>query len=185
MWGGNTDVHGFITALADEGFSLANKRICVAGTGGAGRAIVAAALLEGAAMVAVWDVDDQRSRALIEHFRQSSLPDRFVERCTTGDERRAALSRCHLFVNASPVGMKPDDPSPVDVSLLPEGCMVFDAVYNIAETTLLRESRQRGLKALGGLTMLAHQGAQSFEIWFGVRPDVELMTARLRESLGL
>jgi len=183
MWGDNTDVHGFTTALQDVGFALAGKRVAIAGAGGAGRAIAAAALLEGATAVAVWDLDPKRAERLVSDFEKAPLPHRLLAVCPDAAERRTALSRCHLLANASPVGMKSGDPSPIDVSLLPEGCLVFDAVYNIPDTTLLRQARERSLQALGGLTMLMYQGARSFEIWFGFKPDTELMLAKMRERL--
>ncbi|KPL11688.1 hypothetical protein AMJ85_03340 [candidate division BRC1 bacterium SM23_51] len=185
MWGGNTDVYGFTTALADVGFRLSGKRVAIAGAGGAGRAIAAAALLEDASAVAVWDIEPNRADRLVSDLSKAPLPHHLLAHCTDESERRTALARCHLFVNASPMGMKPDDAAPIDVSVLPDGCMVFDAVYNIAETTLLRQARERGLETLGGLTMLMHQGAHSFEIWFGVKPDTDLMLAKLRERLGV
>lgn len=185
MWGGNTDVYGFTTALGDEGCKMAGKRVAVAGAGGAGRAMVAAALLEGAASVAVWDLDEARSQALVEHFQKGSLPHDRVVRCVNDDDRCNALAECDLFANASPVGMNENDPSPVDVSALADGCFVFDAVYNIPQTTLLREANARGLTAIGGLTMLMYQGAKSFEIWFGVKPDTDLMLKHLRNALNL
>jgi len=184
MWGGNTDVYGFTAALLDVGFALSGKRVAIAGAGGAGRAIAAAALLEEAAEVAIWDIEPKRTERLVSDFGKAPMPAGRLVHCADRTEQLAALSRCHLFVNASPVGMKPSDPSPIDISLLSEGGMVFDAVYNIPETTLLRQARERGLPTLGGLTMLMHQGARSFEIWFGVKPDTDLMLAKLRERLG-
>lgn len=183
MWGGNTDVYGFTTALSDVGFAISGKRVAISGAGGAGRAIAAAALLERASAVTVWDLEPDRAERLVSDLAKAPLPDRLLAHCADDSDRRTALSRCHLFVNASPVGMKPDDPAPIDVSLLPDGCMVFDAVYNVAETTLLRQASGRGLKTLGGLTMLMHQGANSFKIWFGVKPDTDLMLSKLREHL--
>lgn len=185
MWGGNTDVCGFTAALADVGFSLRDKHVAIAGAGGAGRAIAAASLLEGASAVAIWDIDRARAERLVSDFEQAPLPKRRLTHCADDRQQREALSQCDLFVNATPIGMKGDDPPPIDVSLLAERCMVFDAVYNIAETALLRKAAQRGLKTLGGLTMLMHQGARSFEIWFGVKPDTDLMLSKLREKLGV
>jgi len=185
MRGANTDVYGFVSALRDVSVVLEGKRVAVAGAGGAGRAIVAAALLEGASDVALWDIEQQRADRLVSDLARPPLPPRPLVACKNEEQKRSALTHCDIFVNASPVGMKPDDPSPIDVTLLPEGCMIFDAVYNIPETTLLRQARERGLTALGGLTMLMYQGARSFEIWFGVKPDTDLMLAKMREHLKL
>jgi shikimate dehydrogenase len=185
LWGGNTDLYGFTAALTDVGFSLANTRVAIAGAGGAGRAIAAAALLGGATSVAIWDADVPRADRLVADLRKAPLPNRLLMNCVTAAERGEALARAHLFVNASPMGMKPTDPPPVDPRLLAADCLVFDAVYNVPETALMRKARGRGLRALGGLTMLMHQGARSFELWFGVKPDTDLMLAKLREKLGV
>jgi len=184
LWGANTDVYGFTAAVGEVGFAFQGKRVAIAGAGGVGRAIAAACLLEGASGVAVWDVEKERAERLVEDLGKGPLPGHFLACCETEKEQKDALSRCHLFVNATPVGMKADDPAPIDVGLLPEGCLVFDAVYNVPETTLVRLARGRGLEALGGLTMLMYQGARSFEIWFGVKPDTDLMLAKLREQLS-
>ena len=181
LCGFNTDVYGFSTALGEAGFSLEGRRVAIAGAGGVGRAIVTAALLGGASSVAIWDIDAPRCLRLVNDFQKTKLPHYRVVACAAGAERENALARCHLFVTASPVGVKPSDPSPIDVQLLPHDCFVFDSVYNVDETTLLARARDRGLAHLNGLTMLMHQGAKSFEIWFGVKPDTDLMLQKLRQ----
>ena len=57
--------------------------------------------------------------------------------------------------------------------------IVADIVYRPLETPLLQAARERGLVAIDGLGMLIHQGARSFELWFGIKPD----TAKARERL--
>jgi len=82
-----------------------------------------------------------------------------------------------LIVNATPVGMSPyPDASPWPAGVrIPEGAIVYDLVYNPAETLLVRLARQRGLEAASGLGMLVEQAALAFERWTGVRPDRQAM----------
>jgi len=87
-------------------------------------------------------------------------------------------------VNATSVGLRPSDPSPVEARLLAPGMLVYDLVYHPAETALLREARGRGCQALGGLGMLLHQGALAFELWTGRKPALEVMRAALIRALA-
>ena len=71
-----------------------------------------------------------------------------------------------LLVNASSVGMGPhDDETPVSRRWLKPEMAVFDAVYYPQETRLLREAREAGARAIGGLDMLVGQAEIAFELW--------------------
>ena len=82
------------------------------------------------------------------------------------------LSGADLLVNASPAGMAGQPPLALDLAALPAHAIVDDIVYAPAETPLLRDARERGLRRIGGLGMLLHQAAPGFARWFGTRPDV-------------
>lgn len=88
----------------------------------------------------------------------------------------AALERADVLVNATSVGMIPNvSETPVPARLLRPELVVFDIVYNPTETRLLREAAQAGAKTIGGLTMLAWQGALAFEMWTGHQAPIKLM----------
>jgi shikimate 5-dehydrogenase len=78
-----------------------------------------------------------------------------------------------VVVNATPLGMR-GEPPPFDPARLRPGQFVYDTVYP-AETPLLAEARARGAGAAGGLGMLVHQGALSFELWTGCTPSLPVM----------
>jgi shikimate 5-dehydrogenase len=80
-----------------------------------------------------------------------------------------------VVVNATPLGMHGEGP-PFDLGGLRPGQFVYDTVYPV-ETPLLVEARARGAGAAGGLGMLVHQGALSFELWTGCAPPVDVMRA--------
>ena len=85
-------------------------------------------------------------------------------------------------INATPLGMKTDDPSPLPDGLLTAKHLVYDTVYSGGETALLKQAKMVGSKGAGGLSMLLHQGALQNSLWFGETAPVEMMRAALSES---
>jgi shikimate dehydrogenase len=57
--------------------------------------------------------------------------------------------------------------------------MVFDTVYGPSRTSLLRAADEAGARGANGLSMLLHQGALSFSIWFDRDGPIDLMRAAL------
>jgi shikimate 5-dehydrogenase len=102
-------------------------------------------------------------------------------------ELDGAVSACDLLVNCSPVGMKHgamEGQSPLSAGLVPKGALVYDLVYNPAETRLLRDARAAGARTLGGLAMLVYQGAAAFEMWTGHPAPIDIMMQAAKEALG-
>ena len=103
---------------------------------------------------------------------------------------RPALQGADLVVNTTTVGMAHGPAaaaSPLADALLaslPPGALVYDLVYNPAETPLLRAARTQGYRTQGGLPMLIYQGAASFELWTGRPAPVELMMAHGRQAMA-
>ena len=60
---------------------------------------------------------------------------------------------------------------------------VFDIVYNPLKTQLMLDAEETGAKTLGGLWMLVYQGAEAFEIWTGVKPNVQTMYDAAKKAL--
>ena len=84
-----------------------------------------------------------------------------------------------LVINATSLGMQPDDLPPFPLEELKQAHKVYDAIYNPSETVLLKAAREAGAATSNGLSMLVHQGALSFERWIGQAPDTELMKAAI------
>ena len=79
-----------------------------------------------------------------------------------------AVRKAELVVNATPVGMRALDASPVPGEWWNEGQVVYDMVYGTTEATkLLTEARGAGARAFDGLGMLVSQGATAIDIWGG------------------
>ena len=184
LTGYNTDGGGFLAALQEAGFEPSGRCALVLGAGGGARA-VAHALVRAGCSVMIHNRGEERAARLA-----SDLQDLHAEAGVSwlpGDLASANLDLAvfDLLVNATSVGMWPDvDASPWPETLaLPPHWMVFDLVYNPAETRLLARASAAGAKAVGGLGMLVHQGALAFELWTGCSPPVDVMYTAAHEAL--
>ncbi|MFB6891365.1 shikimate dehydrogenase family protein [Kitasatospora sp. NPDC056327] len=148
-YGDNFDGTGFVRGLAAEGRHPAGQRVALAGAGGAGLAIAAALLTEGAAALTVTDPDQGRVDALLER-----LGTHWPGRVTAAPGPPADTD---LAVNATPLGLDPADPLPFDPALLPPGALVADIIMTPAETPLLRAAAALGRATHPGIHMLTRQ----------------------------
>lgn len=184
--GYNTDAEGFLQALRQAGYEPAGRRAVVLGAGGAARAVVYALAYAGARVV-VLNRTPSRAQHLVRSLQPHLPPDVPVAASPlTAADLSAHLGEGQLLVNATSVGMAPyvlRTPLPGGV-VIPKGLTVYDLVYNPAETTLLRQAREAGAQAIGGLGMLVHQGAEAFRLWTGVEPPVEVMRRAAEDALG-
>jgi shikimate dehydrogenase len=189
--GHNTDALGFLKALAEGGFRPAGKRAVVLGAGGAARALVYALASRGAS-VAVLNRTLSHAESLVAGLSSflSQLSAQPVPRLRALPLTLRALQEeilsADLLVNATSLGMWPNighSPWPEELGI-PSRITVFDAVYNPAETKLLRQARVAGAHTIGGLTMLVHQGAKAWELWTQQEPPVAAMAAAASEAFS-
>jgi shikimate 5-dehydrogenase len=92
---------------------------------------------------------------------------------------REQLDHTDLVINASAVGMKRTDVALIPAGLLTANLMIYDTVYAAGDSRLIEDGRSAGARTANGLSMLLHQGALSFEIWFNRPAPVEVMRAAL------
>jgi shikimate dehydrogenase len=171
--GHNTDAAGFINSLEAALPDWRPEHSLILGTGGSARA-AAFALKSRGTEVSVWGRREDQARGLAaEMLAGAGLSIATVG----GDALEAAAARADLVVNCTSLGMLggPEDRLPVDPRGLAKGCVVYDLVYNPLLTPFLAEAEGAGLKAIGGLRMLAEQAALSFALWTGRKPDPEVM----------
>jgi len=163
--GHNTDLAGFDYAARELiGQPPANSIIGVFGAGG-GAAAVLAAVESWHCTAIVSNRDATRASALCERFRSAAR---------VGDAGEIA-EMADLVVNATALGMRPGEAGPIDPLRLLRATAVLDLVYSPNETDFVRASRERGLRAGDGLSMLIAQGAEAFSWWFERLPDRGVM----------
>jgi shikimate dehydrogenase len=162
--GSNTDGFGFMENCAQSvpGWSAAAGPAVLLGAGGSARAIAAALLDAGCPRLVLVNRNAARAEALA---RALGGPIEVAD--------RPPLEAASLLVNTTSLGMAGEPALELDLSPLPAGAVVADAVYVPLETPLLASARARGLRAVDGLGMLLHQARPGFEMWFGVAPAVD------------
>lgn len=183
MVGYNTDGYGFLMALEEAfGKQVEGDAVFVLGCGGAGRAVALMAAKEGAKSLVLADIDAERVQKLADEIK--SLAPSVVISQALDDASKIELCReCDLVVQASPVGMKEDDPSLLPRDAFRAGQRAFDLIYMYPETAILTTARKAGAQIANGLGMLLHQGARAFEIWTGVKPSVPAMRNALEKAV--
>jgi shikimate dehydrogenase len=172
--GYNTDGRGFMQSLSEAGIDVRDKKILIVGAGGASRAICYY-LCKEASEVHLFDVYDKKANSLKDHLNKLKGNVSLAGARSVKD--KDFFSGIDIIINATPLGLKPDDPMPVNTSLISKNHMVCDLIYK--ETPFLKEASKIGCKTMDGLGMLLYQGVFAFEIWTGIMPPVEVM----REAL--
>lgn len=168
----NTDHVGLVEDLNAHGVELAGARALVLGAGGSARAAVYG-LKRAGADVTVVNRTESRAKDMLAHLRRTAdITD--VPLLTMEQVAGMDLS---LVVNCTSLGMWPDvDGCPwPDTILFPAGAAGYDLVYRPRRTRFMDLVEARGGRAIGGLGMLARQGAASFAIWTGRQADVDVM----------
>lgn len=174
LYGDNTDVDGFLAPLDTHVDVLSGAEMTVLGAGGAARAVVFGLL------------DRFRPSRLHLAARRPEQADSLAADLAPYDDGAAlhpvdlgeaghAVRSSRLVVNATPVGMEPnDDATPwPEADDFGEGQIVYDLVYNPRETRLLREAAERGAHVVGGLAMLIGQAAAAYQQWTGREMPVD------------
>ena len=131
------------------------------------------------------DLDLSRADKIATEISEcaAEVPTRVVS--PDSESWQSACAEADLVVQATPMGMKPEDSSPLQPNAFHAGQMVYDLVYMYPETRFMQAARAGGAQSANGLGMLMHQGARSFTIWTGREADTAAMTAALeREVYG-
>jgi 3-dehydroquinate dehydratase/shikimate dehydrogenase len=147
-------------------------RVALLGAGGAARALAFGLTREGH-RVRIFNRTAERAR-------------RLAAECGAewGEWRELEREPYDLLVNATSAGMHPRrEEAPIPEEWL-RGSLVYDIVYNPAETALLRAARRRGIAGLGGAAMFLGQAAAQFRLFTGAEPPLDAWRAALEEALA-
>jgi shikimate dehydrogenase len=174
--GYNTDAEGSLRALLGRGVEPRDKNVVILGAGGAARAIAYILAGRGAHLTILNRKLELDWAGDIAEFIRDDLGREVRVMELVPRKLAAALAGAGILVNATSVGMSPaGGKSPVPARLLHRRLVVFDIVYNPLLTRLLREARAAGARVIGGIDMLAWQGALAFEKWTGRAAPLSLM----------
>jgi shikimate dehydrogenase len=178
LCGLNTDGSGFVEACGEVGVSLFGEKVLILGAGGAGAAIAAASLGEGASRLYIANRTESRAEELRARLLRVAHGTEILVRPFGEVGEVAAEAR--IVVNATYLGMREGDPLPLPAGALSQDNVVCDAVYLLRkETPIIRHAREVGAQAVSGGRMLLYQGVQAQRIWTGREPNVEMMNKAL------
>ncbi|MGS0686353.1 shikimate dehydrogenase family protein [Nakamurella sp. GG22] len=145
--GDQFDGAGFVRGVERKGFALQGKRVLVVGNGGVGSPIAASLAGSAVAAIGLFDPVTASSEGLAERIAKH-YPDVDV---TIGSKDPDGYD---LVVNATPIGMKDDDPLPMDTDRIAPGTFVADVVMKQAITPFLQAALDKGCKIQIGSDML-------------------------------
>ncbi len=189
--GFNTDGPGLLRAIREEFYvDLRDLRVMVLGAGGgAGRAIAVQCALENCERLVLVNRTHEKADLLAQELSPYFRSDRLVgpiERLQAipleESALRQQLAHIDLVINATSLGMRRTDPPLIPAGLLTANLMVYDTVYAGGKSRLIEEAEAAGARTANGLSMLLHQGALSFEIWFNRPAPLEVMRNALRTA---
>jgi shikimate dehydrogenase len=166
--GYNTDTTGFERAARGLLAGASPGPVALIGAGGVGKAIAFALASRGVAGISIFDPDRAKAEWLV-----ARLPDGQARRIT--DSVEDALRGAVGVINATPVGMSPNEDMPVPEALLHRGLWVADAVYSPLWTPLLIAARAKGARVMTGRELAIYQAADAFELFTGLAPSVAEM----------
>lgn len=179
--GFNTDGGGFLKHItSDLKFNPKGKIVSIIGAGGASKAIAVVLSKTKPQMISIFDIDKAKAAGLVSHLKKNFNDTEFK---LANSIETLNIEKSDLLINATPLGMKRDDPCLVSSNLLHKKLLVYDLVYNPCETKLLAIAKNIGAKASNGLGMLLYQGALSFKYFTGRNPPVEIMRQALNKGV--
>ena len=162
------DGAGFVRGVERKGKPIAGARGLVIGCGGVGSAIAASLAADGLSAIALYDASTASAEALGDRLR-THYPELEVR---TGSNDPVGYD---IVVNATPLGMKPGDPLPVDINKITPETFVGEVVMKEEFTPLLRAAREKGCTIQVGTDMLFEQIPAYLEFFgFGTSTPEEL-----------
>lgn len=188
LTGYNTDGRGiFKSLLEDCGFNPKGKDILIIGAGGAARAVAIhlAHRVGKSGKIIIANRTTQKAKNIVRDIRRHTdcnAVDIPLEESVLIDE----ASDIHLLINATSIGMKPGDSRIVKEKFFERASnlqLVYDLIYNLSKTQLLKDAEKYHIRVSNGLGMLLYQGALSFEIWTGRKAPVDVMRRALEKAV--
>jgi shikimate dehydrogenase len=176
--GFNTDSDGVARSLREDlALELGGAKVLLLGTGGAGQVAALRLAVENVSELFLIDFVSAKAEAVAQEIRKRHPQVKVVVGFPQGP--------VDLLLNATPLGLKPGDPLPLDEKQfsLRQARAVYDMIYNPAETALLKAAKAAGCRTANGLGMLLHQGAKAFEIWTGKTAPIDVMRRALEAEV--
>jgi len=159
--GDNTDIIGFETSIEKSKYDIENKKILILGAGGVVPSIIFALNKMKVSKIRVSNRTKEKAQNLKKNFKN-------IELIEWGE-----VPNFDMIINATSIGLKEDDNIKLNFSSISGNRFFYDVIYNPRETNFLKTGKKLGNKTLNGKLMFIYQGLAAFNIWHGLKPDVD------------
>ena len=182
--GYSTDADGWEDAVAEIWkLDLRTQRILILGCGGVGRTLAIRLARKGFRELHLTNRSPEKSTRLEKEILPLAKGPVSVVEWSSGNLEKV-LKNTDLLIQATSLGLSPEDPLPLPKTCLRPGLKVYDTVYRKDFTPLVRQARAHGAEATDGLGMLLHQGTRAISIWTGQPAPVTAMREALEKEAG-
>ncbi len=182
--GYNTDGAGWMRALLEAGVDPMGMRALLLGSGGAAASVAYTLLEHQAGPLSIFCRRTETGHPLANRLR-ATFPQHEIEVFPLSEFQKIVSDFPKaLLIQATPLGLCPDDPLPIPIESLQPGWVVSDLVYRPYETPLLVQAKKRGVQTIPGIGMLLYQGVLAFERWTGEIAPISVMKAALSHALN-
>ena len=165
--GHNTDIIGFETSIEKSKYDIENKKILILGAGGVVPSIIFALNKMKVSKIRVSNRTKEKAQNLKKNFKN-------IELVEWGE-----VPNFDMIINATSIGLKKDDNIKLNFSSFSGNKFFYDVIYNPRETNFLKTGKKMGNKTLNGKLMFIYQGLAAFNIWHGLKPDVDESVIKL------
>ena len=158
--GHNTDISGFDMSIQKLNINLLNKKILILGAGGVVPSIILALIKMKVSKIIVANRTKEKAKNLKNLFDNISV-------INWGE-----LPNFDMIINATSIGLKKEDKNHLDFSLIGKKKFFYDVIYNPEETHFLKTGKNLGNITINGKLMFLYQALMAFNIWHGLKPDI-------------
>ena len=159
--GDNTDVYGFHQSIIEHNIDLNNKNALILGAGGVVPSIIVA--LEKLLINKIYIKNRTFDKVI-------KLKEKFNNLIPIQWDEEADFD---IVINATSLGLNNNDKINLSFNYLNKSVCFYDTIYNPPMTNLLKKAKDNGHKIMNGKSMLILQAQKSFEIWTGIKPNVD------------
>lgn len=183
LTGYNTDASGFMRAVRQElNFQLEGREVLLLGAGGACRAAVVGLASAGVESIIIANRHQTRGKEIVNDLMPHFPAVQFAAVDYSNNRYLDAVSRADLIVNTTSVGLSGEEVNFLPLEYIKGSALIYDMIYSLSETLLIKNARSSKLLCADGLGMLAAQGEDAFFLWTGVRLPAGFMRQFLMQG---
>ena len=161
--GFNTDIIGFKKGLIKKKWNK-NRPVIIFGAGGAAEAILYFLKSENIKNITVINRTKRRAKEIVKKYKNIKISSDF----------KLDIKEAGLIINTSSLGMIGYPKLEIRLNKINKEAVIYDIVYNPINTHLINEAKKQKLEFITGLDMFIEQARASFEIWFKIKPDINV-----------